>query len=138
MLAGTAIDGGGTGIAHAIGHALGTLGHVPHGVAVAAGLRAALEWNIAGSDGAYAPVAAALGCSVADVPARVDQLLDECRFAAVVRRVGPLEVDADSLAAAMIADENRPMYGNNCRLASDDDRRLLAERTLRRWAEWSA
>ena len=137
MLAGVAIDGGGTGIAHSIGHALGTLGHVPHGVAVAAGLRAALEWNIAGSDGAYAPVAAALGCSVADVPARVDQLLDECQFAAVVRRVGPLDVDAESLAAAMIADENRPMYDNNCRLASDDDRRLLAETTLRRWAEWS-
>ena len=53
MLAGMAIDAGGTGIAHAIGHALGTLGHVPHGVAVAAGLRAALEWNIAGGDGAY-------------------------------------------------------------------------------------
>ncbi len=137
MLAGMAIDGGGTGIAHSIGHALGTLGHVPHGVAVAAGLRAALEWNIAGSDGAYAPVAAALGCSVADVPTRVDQLLDGCRFAAVVRRAGPLEIDAESLAAAMIADENRPMYDNNCRLASDDDRRLLAATTLRRWAEWS-
>ena len=138
MLAGVAIDAGGTGIAHSIGHALGTLGHVPHGVAVAAGLRAALEWNIAGSDGAYAPVAAALGCSVTEVPRRVDALLDGCRFAEVVQRAGPLEIDADSLAAAMIADENRPMYDNNCRLAGDDDRRLLAETTLRRWAEWSS
>ena len=54
MLAGMAIDGGGTGIAHAIGHALGTLAHVPHGVAVAIGLGAALDWNVDGGDGAYA------------------------------------------------------------------------------------
>ena len=41
LLAGRAIDAGGTGIAHSIGHALGTLAHVPHGVAVAVGLAAA-------------------------------------------------------------------------------------------------
>jgi alcohol dehydrogenase class IV len=123
---------------HAIGHALGTLGHVPHGVAVAAGLRAAMEWNLAGSDGSYAPVAAALGCLVADLPARVDELLDSCGFAAVVRRAGPLRIGADALAAAMIAEENRPMLDNNCRLADGDDREFLAETTLRRWAEWSS
>ena len=54
FLAGLAIDGGGTGIAHSIGHALGTLAHVPHGVAVAIGLAAALEWNVDGAPGAYA------------------------------------------------------------------------------------
>ena len=48
-LAGTAIDGCGTGIAHAIGHALGSLHHVPHGVAVAVGLEAALAWNVEGA-----------------------------------------------------------------------------------------
>ncbi len=138
MLAGVAIDAGGTGIAHSIGHALGTLGHVPHGVAVAAGLRAALEWNIAGCDGSYDAVAAALGCALADVPSRVDGLLDGCGFADVVRRVGPLTISVGELAATMIADENRPMHDNNCRLAGDDDRRHLAESTLRWWSEWSA
>ena len=138
MLAGMAIDAGGTGIAHAIGHSLGSLGHVPHGVAVAAGLRAALEWNIAGGDGAYEPVATALGCSLADVPSRVDALLDGCRFADVVRRVGPLAIDVDELAQMLVADENRPMHDNNCRLAGDDDRRHLAESTLSWWSEWSA
>ncbi len=53
LLAGLAIDGGGTGIAHSIGHALGTLAHVPHGVAVAIGLAAALDWNVDGAPDAY-------------------------------------------------------------------------------------
>jgi alcohol dehydrogenase class IV len=138
MLAGVAIDAGGTGIAHSIGHALGTLGHVPHGVAVAAGLRGALEWNLAGSEGSYEPVATALGCVVADVPARVDALLDACRFAEVVRQLGTLQVGAGALAAAMFAEENRPMHDNNCRLAGAEDRLLLAETALRRWSEWSS
>ena len=52
LLAGLAIDGGGTGIAHSIGHALGTHAHVPHGITVAIGLAAALDWNIDGESDA--------------------------------------------------------------------------------------
>ena len=51
-LAGTAIDGCGTGMAHAVGHALGSLYQVPHGVAVAVGLEAALTWSIEGAPSA--------------------------------------------------------------------------------------
>ena len=69
---------------------------------------------------------------------RVDALLDGCRFADVVRRVGPLAIDVDELAQMLVADENRPMHDNNCRLAGDDDRRHLAESTLSWWSEWSA
>ena len=124
MLAGVAIDDGGTGIAHAIGHALGTLGHVPHGVAVAVGLarRAGVEHRRrrrrlrAGGDSARLlarrrAVARSTSCSTA------------AGSPTVVRRVGPLAIDVDELAPTMIADENRPMYDNNCRLAGDDDRR---------------
>ena len=39
FLAGIAIDNCGTGVAHSIGHALGSLYHVPHGISVAVGLR---------------------------------------------------------------------------------------------------
>ena len=46
FLAGLAIDNCGTGVAHSIGHALGSLYHMPHGISVAVGLRAALEWNV--------------------------------------------------------------------------------------------
>ena len=38
FLAGIAIDNCGTGVAHSIGHALGSLYHVPHGISVAVGL----------------------------------------------------------------------------------------------------
>ncbi len=35
----------------------------------------------------------------------------------------------------MIAEENLPMYHNNCRLADDAERRHLATRTLAVWTE---
>ncbi len=74
FLAGVAIDNCGTGVAHSIGHALGSLYHVPHGISVAVGLSAALEWNAAGSPDAYVDAAAALSCDadeIADVFARL-------------------------------------------------------------------
>ncbi len=43
--AGYAIDCCGTGLAHALAHALGTLTGMPHGQAVALGMRVALKWN---------------------------------------------------------------------------------------------
>lgn len=135
MQAGVAIDGGGTGIAHAIGHALGTLAHVPHGVAVAVGLAAALAWNIEGARGAFAPVAAAAGRSAAELPDLYAELLDACRFPAVIGRVGPLAVAVDQLATTMATAENRPMVDNNCRPTDDRDRVVLAARTLAVWDE---
>jgi hypothetical protein len=35
----------------------------------------------------------------------------------------------------MVADENLPMYMNNCRVADDDERIDLATSTLRAWDE---
>src|SRR5262249_2734713 len=67
LLAGMAIDNCGTGIAHSIGHALGSLYHVPHGVAVAIGLRAALPWNVSGAGEAYEVAAAALDAKPAEL-----------------------------------------------------------------------
>jgi alcohol dehydrogenase class IV len=138
LLAGLAIDAGGTGIAHAIGHALGTLGGVPHGVAVAVGLAAALPWNLDGAPGAYEPVAAALGCPAGGLPDAYAGLLVATGFPAAVRRVGELPVSAPDLAAAIVADENVPMYVNNCRLADDAERAELAASTLRAWDELRA
>jgi alcohol dehydrogenase len=133
LLAGLAIDGAGTGIAHSIGHALGTLAAVPHGVAVAVGLAAALPWNVAGAPEAFTPIAAALGRSVVDLPDAYTALLVGVGFPAAVQRAGALTVTAPKLAAAMIADENIPMYTNNCRVADDDERMQLATSTLRTW-----
>lgn len=134
MLAGVAIDTGGTGIAHAIGHGLGTLAHVPHGVAVAVGLSAALAWNVETAGAAYGPVADTMGCAPSEVPARFDELIVASRLGDAVAAIGPLDVDVDDVATAMVAAENRPMHDNNCRLADAADRRSLAEATLARWS----
>ena len=115
LLAGLAIDGGGTGIAHSIGHALGTLAHVPHGVAVAIGLAAALDWNVDGAPDAYTSAAAALGRPVGELPDLLAELLAAVTLSAAVRRLPALELEPDQIAAAMVAEENLPMYRNNCR-----------------------
>ena len=135
LLAGRAIDEAGTGIAHSIGHALGTLAHVPHGVAVAVGLGAAIDWNIDGVPDAFDSVATAVGVPVTALGGAYRALLEACGFASVVRQVGPLLVDSNTLADTMIAVENRPMYDNNCRTVDDAARLALAVATLTLWDE---
>lgn len=133
MLAGLAIDAGGTGVAHAIGHALGNLGHVPHGVAVAVGFGAALDWNVAAAPDAFAGLADAARCRPDQLIDAYTELLEVSDFADAVRRVGPLTIDAEALADSMIAPENVPMVENNCRRPDDADRLRLARATLRLW-----
>jgi len=134
LLAGMAIDTGGTGIAHSIGHALGTLAHVPHGVAVAVGLGAALDWNVAGAPDAFGPLApVAPGRPPAAIGDVYRQLVDDADLAAAVHRCGPLTLDVGEVAATMVAPENRPMYDNNCRRADADERHSLAAATLTLW-----
>ena len=60
-LAGTAFNVTGTGVAHALGHALATIAHVPHGLAVAVSMDATLAWSAKGHPDAFAAVAQALG-----------------------------------------------------------------------------
>ncbi len=135
FLAGVAIDGGGTGIAHAIGHALGTLAHVPHGVAVAVGLGAAFEWNVDRAPGAFESVARSIDQPVTDLPAVYAELLRAARFPVAVHRLGELSLSVDDLAATMVAEENLPMYTNNCAIADERERAALAESTLALWDE---
>ena len=132
FLAGVAIDNCGTGVAHSIGHALGTLYHVPHGVSVAVGLDAALRWNVDGERLAYADVAAAWNCAEEAVP---DAYRDVCSSVDLAAAVAPLDVqfDPESVAATMIAVENQPMLQNNARHVDDDDRMMLAEATCAVW-----
>jgi alcohol dehydrogenase class IV len=138
LLAGLAIDGGGTGIAHSIGHALGTLAGVPHGIAVAVGLAAALRWNIEGAPEAYEPVAATVGQGVAELADVYAGLVDSAGLPAAIGRLGDLPVSPRDLAAAMVAEENLPMYRNNCRIAGAGERDELSSSTLRVWAELGA
>ena len=135
LLAGLAIDTGGTGMAHTIGHALGSLYHIPHGLAVAVGLRASLAWSVAPEPPRYADAAQALGVAggaeaLAD---RLDLWLDELGLAAAIAAGGRDVVNATALAERMAAPENAPMAANNARVPQGDDLAGLAERTAALW-----
>jgi alcohol dehydrogenase class IV len=131
-LAGVAIDNCGTGVAHSIGHALGSRYHIPHGISVAVGLRAALEWNVAGEPDLYVEAAAGLNCGVDEIPNVFAGLCDHTGLPAVTE---PVEVtmSVDEIATTMNSVENQPMLHNNARRVGDDDRRMLAERTVEVW-----
>ena len=60
-------------------------------------------------------------------------LLRAARFPAAVARLGTLDVSIADLAATMVAEENRPMYANSCRVPDDVQRVALAEATLAAW-----
>jgi len=131
-LAGVAIDNCGTGVAHSIGHALGSRYHVPHGASVAIGLRAALGWNVVGEPDAYADAAAGMGCDLDDIPSVFAALCDNTGLRVAAAPV-TVDVSSDEIAVTMNAVENQPMLANNARVIGDDDRRMLAERTVEVW-----
>ncbi|MEO7397744.1 MAG: iron-containing alcohol dehydrogenase [Ilumatobacteraceae bacterium] len=133
LMAGTAIDHCGTGIAHAIGHALGSLHHVPHGIAVAIGLDASIDWNVDGAPDAFASAAEAFDTFPADVPAVLRELFVTTHFASAFDRLPDVALDAATIAGMMVSVENQPMVDNNCRVPDARDRRDLAERTVDSW-----
>jgi len=139
-LAGVAIDACGTGIAHAYGHALGTLAHVHHGRAVALAMRVTLPWSAARRPDLYAPVATALGVDPRETRDGAEHALaGAARFEALVRSVGlPVslvdtdltERDAHRLVTVAMAAENRPMIDNNAVRPDDDELLDLAREIL--------
>jgi len=138
FLAGTAIDGCGTGMAHSIGHALGTLYHLPHGAVVAIGLEAALEWNVEGAAPAFEPVAASLGVGAGELADLYRQLWADCGLANAVAALPDAALEPEPISSAMVAEENLPMYLNCCRPADDRQRDGLAARTVAVWHELRA
>ncbi len=131
MLAGLAIDNCGTGIAHCIGHALGTLYHIPHGVAVTIALEATLAWNIEGATEAYSSAAEVFGVKPNELPQTFKQFLEQTQFASAIKTQATLEPHA--IAELMNALENQPMLNNNARVVSEAQRLELAEMTVRVW-----
>ena len=139
-LAGVAIDACGTGIAHAFGHALGTLAGVHHGRAVALALRVTLPWASAARPDLYAPIALALGVDPRSTTGDLDlALAGAARFEALLRSVGlPVSLDGDGLAAADAArlvtvagaPENRPMLDANAVRPTDAELMALARDML--------
>lgn len=131
-LAGSAINVAGTGVAHALGHALATLAHVPHGVAVAVSMDATLEWNAMGNPEAYAAVAQALGAPPKGVAAAT-AFRDLLNQTGLDRSLNRKAIAPETLAEMMLAEENRPMVENNARPITADDAMALAHETVRRF-----
>jgi alcohol dehydrogenase len=131
LLAGQAIDNCGTGIAHCIGHALGTLYHIPHGVAVTIALEASLAWNIAGATEAYQDAAQVFGVQPNEFSQAFKQFLTTVQFSSAIKTQATLE--PNDIAKAMNAPENQPMLNNNARVVNEAQRLELAELTVRVW-----
>ncbi len=115
-LAGRAIDSGGTTIAHALGHALGAVGHVHHGRSVGLCLRVALPGNVEAAPGPHAEVARAFGVAgesdtdlATALPSAFDAFLREVGLRIDVADSGLKPEDAERLAAEAMKPENEPM-----------------------------
>ena len=117
-LAGIAIDNAGTAIAHNIGHALGSLAHIPHGRAVAVGMCATLAWNVETDPDIYAPVADAMGVA-GGANALPPAFLDFVRSVGIDLQLP--NVAADALAQQMGQPENAAMLASNRRKATPQD-----------------
>lgn len=140
MLAGMAIEQGGTGIAHCIGHALGTLARVHHGRAVAIALYHTYEWNIEGNEPIHAEIARAMGAvevlsSPIEEQARAGAafyrgLVEQSGMQLSLAAEGLSPADAQRLAETMASGENAPMRNNNCRYAADEDLARFAGQLL--------
>lgn len=131
--AGAAINLHGTGLGHNIGHALATVHGMTHGFAVALGMAATIEWGIAGAAHRYRALAAHLEIDVDDLPARLDRLLRDVRYASHASPGAPVDIAAEQLAEVMASSENRPMRLNNARPAELEDLPGLAAATASHW-----
>ena len=140
-LAGLALDGAGAGLAHAIGHALGTIAGIHHGRAVALALDVIFPKNATTAIEIHAEIAAQLGDQVIKTPAVEMAKMGAHAFSDFIRRTG-IELslmpdglsrnDLKRLVDVIHSQENLPMLENNCYTASkadiDDFARLLLSR----------
>ena len=130
-LGGLAISRSGTALSHNIGHALGSLAPVPHGLAVTLAMAATAEWVVEGNRQAFAKVADAMGAgSSADAaPAAFRQLATDCGLQLDTSLAAP-GLTAEALAAQMAAPENAAMRQATRRDVRDGDLLRLAEMTI--------
>jgi alcohol dehydrogenase class IV len=131
-LAGLAIHRAGTALAHNIGHALGSLAPVPHGLAVTLAMAATAEWVVEGNREDFARVAEAMGegADADQVPAAFRRLATEVGLDLDTSAAAPV-LTAEALASAMAAPENAAMRKSTKRLVANEDLLPLAEMTLR-------
>jgi alcohol dehydrogenase class IV len=140
-LAGMAIDAAGTGIAHAIGHALGTVAGIHHGRAAALALDVVFLKNAEAAPGIHSEIAQALGVQAGNAPVEKHAKMGAQAFSDFMRRTG-IEIslkpdgltrnDLNRLVDAIHSNENTPMRDNNCYPASVADIRSFVRQLLSR------
>jgi alcohol dehydrogenase class IV len=140
-LAGMAIDASGTGIAHAIAHALGTVADIHHGRAAALALDVVFLSNAVAAPEIHSEIALALGVQADKVPVATHAKMGVKAFSDFIRQVrintslkpdGLSRKDLDRFVAVIHSDENMPMLENNCYTASEADIRNFAKQILSR------
>jgi alcohol dehydrogenase class IV len=140
-LAGMAIDASGTGIAHAIGHAMGTVAGIHHGRAAALALDVVFLKNAEAAPDIHSEIALALGVQADNAPVATRAKMGAKIFSDLIRRTG-IEIslkpdgltrnDLNRLVDAIQSNENTPMCENNCYTASAADIRDFALQLLSR------
>jgi alcohol dehydrogenase class IV len=140
-LAGMALDGAGAGLAHSIGHALGTIAGIHHGRAVALALDVVFPNNATTAIEAHAQIAAALGVQSRTAPPESLAKMGAQAFSDFIRRTGIAislkqdglcEDDLERLVDVIHSSENIPMGYNNCYSAGEEDIRKFARQLLSR------
>ena len=140
-LAGMAIDATGTGIAHAIGHALGTVAGIHHGRAAALALDVVFLKNAEAAPGIHSEIARALGVQEENETVETYARMGAAAFRDIIRHTG-IEIslkpdgltdsDLNRLVDTIHSDENKPMCENNCYTAGNADIRNFARQLLSR------
>ena len=140
-LAGLALDGSGAGLAHGIGHALGTIAGIHHGRAVALALDVIFPQNATTAIDIHAEIAAALGVQNSRSPVEEIAKMSAQAFGDFIRLSGiELSLKPDGLARKdlnqlidiIYSQENRLMIENNCYSASQADVKDFARQLLSR------
>jgi len=140
-LAGMAIDAAGTGIAHAIAHALGTVAGVHHGRAAALALDVVFLKNAEAAVDIHSQIALAMGVQHHEAGREMRAKMSAQAFSDFIRQSG-IEIslkadglsveDLERLVATIHRPENTPMRENNCYLASEADIRAFVRQLLSR------
>ena len=140
-LAGMALDGAGAGLAHCIGHALGTIAGVHHGRAVTLALDVVFPKNAATAIEAHADIAVALGVQPGTESSEDLAKMGAQAFSDFIRRTGMAislkqdglcEDDLERFVDVIHSSENTSMSYNNCYAAGEEDIRKFARQLLSR------
>lgn len=116
LCAGFAIDRAGTGLGHAVGHAVASMTTIPHGLAVAFGMWSCLEWGMEAAAERYRRVD-----SDGSLHRKLGAALDAIDFERELRRWAETALDPGGFAVELAREEHRPMCLNNARPVDGDD-----------------